>query len=119
MMHKRISLTLSFRALCPWSIATFLCLLPAGALGQRTDDECGAAESCAAMSPSPASPSSTAVRGRARGRQSSVEAANRKASSQKTASKKASLSARTLVATDASVAPVPTGESGRPHGRTK
>ena len=119
MKAERIPTRAAAHAAGRWVIATLFLLAPAAALGNGPDDECGVAEPCAGMSPLPASSALMGARRAARDQPPSVRTADRKASPRKTASKKTSLSAPILVATDAAAAAAPAGEPGRRHGRTK
>lgn len=105
MMSERISTRVAARAAGFWLLGALLLAAQAtvAAPGDGTDHECGVAESCAGISPSPQSTSSSGARGTARDRDPSVRAGNRRAS-RKVRSSKVAPSSPTLVATDASTA---------------
>jgi hypothetical protein len=104
MMSKLNSTRVAGCAAGSWLLAALLLVAPAtvAALGDGTDHDCGAAEPCAVMSPLPHSASSAGAKGKARDRESSVRAVDRRASRKVRASKKVAPSTPTLVATDAS-----------------
>jgi hypothetical protein len=119
MKSERIPTRAAARAAGTWLIATLLLLSPVAALGKGTEDECGAAEPCAVMSPQSDSSLSAGARRTARDRASSVRVGDRRAPRKVSPSKKVAPSTPTLVATDASIASVPTGELSLEKGRTK
>ena len=99
---------MTVRSGASWLLAALFLAAPATvvATGDRTNHECGMAESCLVMSPSPQLTSSAGGRGAARDRDSSGPAGGRRASRKARAAKKDVPSTPTLVATDVSTAAI-------------
>jgi hypothetical protein len=106
MMSERIPTRVAVRSGGSWLLAALFLAAPptVAAAGDGTDHECGMAESCLVMSPSPQLTSSEGARGAAHDRDSSGPAGGRRASRKARTAKKNAPSTPTLVATDVATA---------------